>query len=144
MSDIDTKPYRAWILKHLKDNDLHDGYGKCKEICNTMAKTFPELEIRKGNFESIAWGIRQHYWCRVNGQIIDPTGHQHPDGLFFPSSDEKYDDFTDMTEQEAIDAGKVPTGKCINCGKMIYYKSSCVCSPECDAEMIRAAKEGTL
>ena len=141
MSDIDTEPYRAWIWNYLRDNG--------EEVCNAMQEEFPELEIRKGNFHSIGWGIRQHYWCRVDEQIVDPTGHQHPDGRLFPPSNLQciqYDDLTDMTEQEAIEAGKVPVCKCMNCGEPIYHPDDYrgVCTTDCLVEMNRATEEGTL
>jgi len=126
----DTDRYLAWI----KENVKGDGYGDCAEVVPAMAKTFPELQVRKGFFHCLSWGRRQHWWlCREDGLIVDPTGAQHPTG-FLVCRDRhgvRYEDLTDLPEEELW--RRVPTGRCANCGGDAYNGDT-VCSDVCHNE----------
>ncbi len=144
--DEETSRYRQWIETNV---DATGGYGKCREICQAMASAFPELEVRKGVFHSMAWGERSHWWCRSRehpDHVVDPTAGQHPDGSLFSAMDSRYDDLTDMTHEQAIAADKVPVGKCSECGDPIWASSgySGVCSQECGDSYARYLNTGEL
>lgn len=131
MNEHRQQAYRDWVMANVKGT----GYGKCQEIVLAMAIHFPELRARKGVFMSLVWGDRPHWWCADEGnRIVDPTSKQHPDGQMFPGSNEQYIDLTDMPEDEAIDRGVIPTGKCPNCGDMIYKRRDGICSDDCSRE----------
>ncbi len=118
--------YTQWITKHIGDNK---GYAQCVEICQAMHTAFPELQPRKGIFHSDWWGERTHWWLRAPcGRIVDPTGRQHPDGSWLPSSTEKYEDLTEAPEEQMAD--RVPTGVCADCGDPVYRDAS-FCSEGC-------------
>ena len=135
--------YTDWIVDNVDPRTL--GYGKCQELCEDMADAFPELSIRKGMFESIAWGPRTHWWLRdEDGEIIDPAGRQHPDGAWFPVNQDAYFDTTDMTEDEAIATGRVPTGKCMNCGETTYGKDGSMCGDKCAKSYVAYLNGGGL
>jgi len=122
--------YAAFVNERMVTKEFNRGYGKCRETCEAMIAEFPDLEIRKGIFQSAAWGPRQHWWCRHGDQIVDPTAAQHPDGEVFPFTSAKYVDLTDVSEEDAIDQGIVPSGRCPDCGDYVYRGES-FCSEEC-------------
>lgn len=119
--------YAKWIKENLKG----DGYGQCEEVSKALAKAFPELSLRKGIFHSVSWGERQHWWCRTpEGNIVDPTGHQFPDGCVFPTVDTQWEDLTDLSEEDLLK--RVPVGVCANCGGPRYAADGgTVCSSTC-------------
>lgn len=118
--------YNNWIQANVGDNN---GYGLCHGICEKMKEEFPELELRKGHFFSTFWGKRPHWWLRdPNKKIVDPTSLQHPDGLYFPPDDCKYEDMTDLSDKELMEI--VPTGRCADCGEDVY-KNDSFCSKSC-------------
>lgn len=120
-------PYAEWIDLNVEG----DGYGRCEDVCTTMQAAFPELELRKGFFFSVAWGRRQHWWLRTaDGRIVDPTSLQHPDGATFPASAAQDQDLTDATDEEMRD--KVPSGVCMDCGDPVY-RGATFCSESCEA-----------
>jgi hypothetical protein len=122
--------YYKWIKHNVNDT----GYGKCKDIAQAMCNDFQELTLRYGIFHSLAWGERQHYWCRHNTthEIIDPTGSQFPDGYVRASANcAAYEDLTDLTEEQC--RARLPSGKCPNCGDLIYGGNS-VCSDRCGTQ----------
>lgn len=98
-----------------------------------MVEAFPELEVRKGIFHSYAWGQRSHWWLRdPDSKIIDPTARQHPDGTRFPECDARYQDLTDLTDEELVAEGYADYGKCTECGRRMYSRSFApTCSQEC-------------
>lgn len=119
--------YEAWIAANVVE---HDSYGKCKQVTQQMVEAFPGLEVRRGWFHSVAWGRRGHWWCRDSeGHIVDPTARQHPDGVLFPKSTSKYEDLTDLTDDEL--AGTVPSGRCLDCGGDVYGGNT-FCNSECE------------
>lgn len=116
----DTTKYTDWISANV---DEHNGYGKCRQVVESMANEFPELEIRKGLFHSLAWGDREHWWLRERktGLVVDPTGRQHPDGALILSASAaavRYTDLTDKTDDELREI--LPSGRCPNCGDDFY------------------------
>lgn len=120
--------YEEWIKANVKD----DGYGKCESIVKQMSKAFPKLEVRKGFFHSCLWGQRGHWWLRTpDGDIVDPTGLQHPDGMLFPILVEKYEDLTDLSDEAMVD--RVPSGVCMDCGNPVYCGNT-FCNEECEAK----------
>ncbi len=121
--------YEGWISRRLAGKI---GYGDCREVCQDMVDQFPDLDLCRGIFHSIAWGNRQHWWCATaGGKIVDPTARQHPDGAIFPEDDSRYTDLTNVTEEEAIELGHIPTGKCPECGEEFYHPRRDFCSDEC-------------
>ena len=134
-----SEKYSAWIREAIGDGN---GYGKCKGLCEKMAQVFPELEVRKGLFHSLAWGDRQHFWLRDrNGTIVDPAGKQHPDGSWFPENDAQYSDMTNMEDEEIMQV--VPTGKCMDCGEPTYGGKS-MCSEACERSYMAYLNGGAL
>jgi hypothetical protein len=138
--------YRTWIHSAVANVGHGTGYGICREISEAMAREFPEMQVRKGIFKSVTWGHREHWWCRIhrdidesttdshraaNGRIVDPTALQYPDGMLFPMSPVQYCDLTDVSRDEAIDRGLIPTGTCPNCSEMIYRRRDGTCSDAC-------------
>ena len=137
--------YMIWIEALMLAPGFNKGYGACEETCVAMADEFPELEIRKGTFDSVAWGLRTHWWCRIGDRIVDPTAQQHPDGEFFPATGDAYEDLTDVTEEDAIAQGLVPSGKCVNCGDPIWGgRADGVCSDECGRDYVAYVEGGGL
>lgn len=120
--------YATWIKLHVEG----DGYGQCAEIVAAMHETFPELQPRFGFFfAATPWGRRQHWWLRgPDGQIVDPTGAQHPNGSVFPTKDLCYEDLTDLDEEALRDV--VPTGVCMDCGSPVY-RNETFCDSACEA-----------
>ena len=119
--------YVAWIAEHV---GADKGYAKCVELTEAMQKAFPELQRRKGFFHSDVWGQRSHWWMRTPaGDIVDPSGCQHPDGYHFPLDNARqYEDLTDCTDEEMQD--RVPSGVCMECGEPVYRGAN-TCSSEC-------------
>jgi hypothetical protein len=115
--------YVEWLHSH--------GYGcgmsvqtKCKEVCEEMLKSFPDLILCRG----LAWveephGLpptkTPHWWLQEqDGTIVDPTAHQYP---------------TKIIKYEWVDPDKgEPTGKCPNCGSLRYDEY--FCSKDCEIE----------
>ena len=116
--------YEGWIFRNYPTHEF--AYGKCEEACSKMKKTFPELTIVRGLIEVERQGDFsprrvEHWWCTLDGKIIDPTKHQFP---------------TKILSYEAVDTTKgEPTGNCINCGK-ITYNMEATCSHKCDIEFL--------
>lgn len=109
--------YEVWI----KENVEGDGYGKCAEITEAMAKAFPELTRVRGHYYCPSWGERTHWWLTTpDGKIVDPTKDQHPShGLG------RYEPW--------VEGSPEPTGKCPNCGGYCYNGES-TCSKKCYEE----------
>ena len=149
-SYADRLPHYAAYLEELhKLPTFNSGYGNCEYVSKALTVNFPELEARKGVFLSVAWGPRPHWWTRHRdtGEIVDPTAKQHPDGVWFPKSAERYTDLTDMTQREAQEAGHVPVGKCIECGESCYLPdcySGSFCTEACAKSFEAAMQEGQL
>lgn len=138
MNAIRRMAYSLWIESEVQG----DGYGKCEEVSKRMHGVFPELEVRFGFFMATApWGRRQHWWLRTSeGEIVDPTGRQHPNGDLFPQSSVLYEDLTDLDDEALAD--KVPTGVCMDCGGPVY-RGQTFCNETCE-EATRAYMEGEV
>jgi hypothetical protein len=111
--------YREWIAANVTGNV----FGKCYDWSCDMADAFPELRLVRGHYYCTAWGERAHWWLVApDGSIVDPTAEQ------FPSRG--------AGEYIELDLNApVPTGKCLNCGELVYQGDS-VCSPECYAATV--------
>ena len=111
--------YTDWIAL----NVTGDGYGKCKQVTESMAVAFPELHRVRGHYYCDTWGECAHWWLiDPNWQVVDPTAAQ------FPSKGAgKYVKWEEGSEE--------PTGKCPNCGELIYGGDS-VCSEKCGVEYV--------
>lgn len=121
--------YEEWIFRNYPINEF--AWGKCEKACIRMKKTFPELTIVRGLIEverqeDFPPRKVEHWWCTLDGKIIDPTKHQFP---------------TKILSYEPVDDTKgEPTGKCLNCGK-ITYNGENTCSDKCDREFIEYLEE---
>ncbi len=113
------KKYREWISENVQN-----AYGKCAEVTNEMAVAFPELVRVRGHYYCWVWGERSHWWLvDENGSIVDPTAEQFPS-----KGNGEYVQWIDGTPE--------PTGKCANCGNLVYNGDTC-CSEICSAEYVR-------
>ena len=114
--------YKSWIEDNIKGSVL----GKCKEKCEQMLKSFPELKLIRGHYYCSLWGERSHWWLvDLSGEIIDPTSSQFPSkgkGPYVPLDED----------------AEEPIGRCINCGELCFESNggdSSVCSYKCGIEM---------
>lgn len=121
---IDEK-YMHWIRDNVPrtSESLYDVRGHCKKFSEMMQAQFPELQVMKGFYTDRLWGEQQHWWCEVDGMIVDPTAHQ------FPTKGNG--------EYRALQDHELPIGKCINCGNLCYQGAPCevICSQKCQAEI---------
>lgn len=107
--------------------DTDDGYlkfrGKCKEMCEALVSSSPDLRMVRGHYYEPHWDrYEQHWWCITpDGKIIDPTKDQFPSkgsGIYT-----EFDGFVDCTvcgkkiSEDQIDGHSI--------GRHIY------CSYEC-------------
>lgn len=120
--------YGEWIDAYVA---RHNGFvrGKCKQATEEMIAAFPELRQAAG-FVYCQWGMDQHWWCvDPNDDIVDPTVAQ------FQGIIPEYEEL-DLNSPE--DVGRIPIGKCVNCGGPIYRTSErtdTVCSNVCADEL---------
>ncbi|MBU2007445.1 MAG: hypothetical protein KKF08_18910 [Gammaproteobacteria bacterium] len=95
--------YQYWIRKNVDTT-----YGKCASVTEAMCAAFPELTRVRGHYYCVAWGEREHWWCKdQDGNIVDPTAGQFPSkgrGVYV----------------EWEEGAKEPTGMCPNCGEYCY------------------------
>lgn len=60
-------------------HDYHKYAGTCKEACETLLLTRPELRLVRGHYHCPMWGAREHWWLQDGeGAIVDPTVEQFP------------------------------------------------------------------
>ena len=104
--------YRKWIDANVSDG----GYGKCAEVTEAMAATFPELRRVRGHYYCVAWGERAHWWMVApDDSIVDPTAAQ-----FSTKGNGVY--------VELDPDAKAPVGMCPNCGEQFYdYEGGGTC-----------------
>lgn len=93
--------HQAWINANV--SDVPDKVrGTCRRQSEAMVAAFPELRIVGVS----SFGMREHCWCATkDNKVADPTAHQFR-GPFNYSRFLELEDF--------------PTGKCMNCGELIY------------------------
>jgi hypothetical protein len=105
--------YLKWIAENVTEQ-----YGKCKEVTDKMKEVFPELQQIRGHYYCHTWGERAHWWLTdEDGTIIDPTKEQFPSKGNGP-----YEPW--------IEGSPEPTGKCPNCGELIYH-GGYTCNESC-------------
>ena len=108
--------YDEWIEQNVPDHTA--AYGKCADVTEAMAAAFPELRRVRGHYYCTAWGERSHWWLVTpSGEVVDPTAKQ------FPSAGHGY-------YEPWIEGAEEPSGKCPNCGGMVYGGGT-VCSDDC-------------
>ena len=111
--------YSKWMIAVL---DLRDCKGKCKQYCEKMKESFPELHLVRGHYIDPLNGKYEHWWLLdPDGfEIIDPTCTQFPScgtGEYV----------------EWIEGMKEPQGRCTNCGEYCYDSTN-FCSDQCRLE----------
>ena len=94
--------FSDWISEHAKG----DVRGYCRQIAQEMADAFPALTVW-GKFCPIDG--TGHAWCQTpDGQIVDPTASQFAEGYNYAGG---------------VPLSDFPTGKCMECGELIYGKT---------------------
>jgi len=54
--------------------------GKCKQLCDQLIKTQPNLILVRGYYHDAFWDKQPHWWCKDEfGNIVDPSKKQFPD-----------------------------------------------------------------
>lgn len=84
--------YQQWIGDYVDAGNPI--IGRCREVCEKMLESFPELELR-GGYSHTKAGSEIHFWLRApDGSTVDPTESQY--GCLWP---ENYEDAgtTDVT-----------------------------------------------
>ena len=118
----DVRRYSDWVAANVTE-----AYGRCAEVTNAMAASFPELTRVRGHYHCPIWGERAHWWLvTASGLVIDPTKQQFPSqgtGEYVP---------WDESQEE-------PTGKCPNCGGLCYGEEA-FCSHQCGREYVDFVK----
>ena len=116
--------YQKWIDSNVEGT----GYGACREVTEKMLEAFPHLKRVKGLYHCVFIGERTHWWLvDTDGSVVDPTRMQ------FPSKGACT--YEELSEEEI--KYRVPIGKCMECGSMIFqprdgsYQDSTICSEEC-------------
>jgi len=72
--------YDAWIDRLLARTVTV--YGHCRSVCLQMQREFTELTLVPGHVESLAYGVRSHWWLVApDGGRVDPTLAQFPGGV---------------------------------------------------------------
>ena len=72
-----------------------------------MVEAHPELRRVRGYYKHPDVGSIGHWWCKtVDGEIIDPTAAQFPQGGTY------------QEWQDGVDFD--PIGKCLECGELIW------------------------
>ncbi len=105
-----------WIADNVTET-----FGRCAEVSLLMMRSFPELKRVRGHYYCAIWGERTHWWLvDEDGSIVDPTADQ------FPSKGMGVYDEWDDDEPE-------PTGKCPNCGELVY-SGNYFCDDKCALE----------
>jgi hypothetical protein len=108
--------YQEWIAAHQPLNPR----GQCATMTERMAAAFPELRRVRGHYLCVD-GRFTHWWLVApDGAIVDPTREQ------FTDQHGDYEEFT----------GAEPTGKCLNCGDLVFHGGFF-----CDAACATATEE---
>jgi len=91
--------YQEWIDANVPT----DCKGECRPMAEAMAEAFPELRVvgLVGIFSAHAWCVDQ------DNYVVDPTSHQ-------------FDTLPDYDTDCRLDVEDFPTGKCMQCGDVIY------------------------
>lgn len=63
--------------------NAEDGYrllaGKCKSVCEAIAKMDSQWTLTRGHYICPMWGPRAHWWLTAkDGTVYDPTIFQFP------------------------------------------------------------------
>lgn len=104
LSDV-SDVHKKWIEENYPTYE--SAYGNCAAATTKMVEAFPELKRVRGHYYCAVWGEREHWWCELNGTIVDPTAVQFPTkgiGRYIPWDED----------------AEEPTGKCMECGDYCY------------------------
>lgn len=107
---METK-YQNWINSYKEKHKVLAGL--CFPACSLMLKDFPELTICRGYIVD-GWGKRYTHWFLKtdNDEIIDPTISQFD--YLLDGGNLKYEEYSEGLH------GPLSTGKCMDCGKLLY------------------------
>lgn len=120
--------YNNWIKLHYPDHQ--SAINQCKDACEKIKNSFPELRITNG-FILLANECNQrvHWWCvDEDGKTVDPTAHQYFGHNTIICDYEEINDDHDLRNY--------PQGRCPNCGDHYFvgkdnWHDSTVCSSKC-------------
>lgn len=116
-ADFTAASYTEWCARFV-ERHVHVR-GLCALAAAQVALAFPELRVVRGFCRGC-----QHWWAVApDGSIVDPTASQF--GAPAPR------DYVPFDESRAHE---LPTGKCMNCGGLLWYNAS-ACTLECAREL---------
>lgn len=119
--------YQDWIDNWLSEHKICAGL--CFSATSLMLQSFPELIHVRGYVYDINNRKHSHWYLKtIDDEIIDPTAGQFV--IIGDASFLRYEEYF-----ESID-GKLPTGKCIDCGNMIY-NDKLFCNDKCEESTIK-------
>lgn len=100
----------AWLVANVQGPvDL-----RCAEITTQLVAAYPTLTRHRGTV-FVGFGFtRTHWWCQDGAVIVDPTVRQ-------------FDQWAGVLSYEEFipDARGEPTGKCPDCGELVYGDTFC-------------------
>lgn len=108
---------------------LNEQGGKCGQATLELQAAFPEVERVCGHVLTGAGLPRPHWWCVLDGAILDPTADQ-------------FDTHGGIVVYEPME--EVPIGLCANCGGYSFAsKGGCttICSETCGTAFCASMKD---
>jgi len=109
-----------WITAYVKSNNGNVD-NMCREATELMVRAIPRLTRHRGYVESYGGARHQHWWCLDGETIVDPTLSQ----FFRYGGVYAYDEYM----------GPEPTGKCLDCGELIFSGDRYFCNDNCARNM---------
>ncbi len=145
--------YHRWI------DDYRGRYNgrvthKCAAATAEMVEAFPELRVERGfvlareedrvdlptpdmclearrSVYHLDVGLFQHFWCvTAEGEVVDPTRAQ-----FRPGLEPIY------VAYDMVQHGPLPSGKCPDCGEIVFPEQRGFCDKTCEARWEKYMKE---
>lgn len=93
--------------------------GACHTLCEALIYIHPELALVRGHYLCPVNGPQPHWWTVApNGTVVDPTKEQ----FTFPGMG-IYEPWDESLPE--------PTGKCMNCGGLVFERHDNICSDDC-------------